>query len=131
MTVRRVMDCVVQLLRTAFIAALVAGSSVADDLPLRDVSPSIAGRFPVVEVELPTPWWRDAIQTPLGFAARTATITADEAVIQSLAQSPDIEIFGIQPQIERTEITRQQAAFDWNNFIRFANFHFKNTRSIK
>lgn len=107
----------VQWLRTTVIVTLAAGHALADELPLRDVRTAATVHLPGADVELPVPWWREAIQAPLGIAARTASITADEAVIQSMAQSPDIQVFGIQPQIERAEITRQQAAFDWTNFL--------------
>ncbi|MGV3485130.1 MAG: hypothetical protein ACO1RT_11995, partial [Planctomycetaceae bacterium] len=110
------MNCMVQWARTAVILVLVAEYSVADEMPLRDVPSATVGHLPA-NVKFPTPWWREAIQAPLGIATKTASITADEAVIQSMAQSPDIQVFGIQPQIERTEITRQQAAFDWTNFL--------------
>ncbi len=66
---------------------------------------------------VPVPWWREAIQVPLGIGQNVTTITADEAVIRALTQSPDIEVINLQPQIQRTEITRQQASFDWNNFL--------------
>lgn len=111
------MSFVAQSLRTAIIAALVTGHSVADEVPLRDHPEQILSRFSAQAVELPVPWWRDAIQSPLGIAASTSSITADEAVIQSMTLSPDIQILNVQPQIERTEITRQRAAFDWTNFL--------------
>ena len=113
-------------LRTAILAASVTTSVVADDLPLRDQiietiptasDPSAPEPAKSPAVELPVPWWRESIQVPLGISAQTAPITADEAVIRSLGQSPDIQVFNIQPLIERTEVTRQQAAFDWNNFL--------------
>ncbi len=57
------------------------------------------------------------MQTPLGIAARHTVITADEAMLLTLTQSPDIQVFQVRPQIEYTEITRQKAAFDWNTFL--------------
>lgn len=63
------------------------------------------------------PWWHAAVQQPLGIAPHAHAITADEATAQSLAQSPDVQAIQIAPQILRTEISRQQAAFDWNNFL--------------
>jgi len=41
-------------------------------------------------------------------------------MFQSLAYSPDLQVFDVQPQIERTEITRQQAPFDWTAFLESA-----------
>lgn len=120
------MSLMAQSLRMAIIAALVTGNAAADDPPLRDnsieiaYSPDSVSPWPAPAAELPVPWWRDAIRAPLGIAATTALITADEAVIQSMTLSPDIQILTVQPQIERTEITRQQAAFDWANFLESA-----------
>ncbi len=68
-------------------------------------------------VELPVTWWESAISTPLGIASRHTVITADEAMLLTLTQSPDVQVFQVQPQIEFTEITRQKAAFDWNTFL--------------
>ncbi len=106
-------------LRTAILVALVTGNSIslADELPLRDSDASLLPQTSSASIELPIPWWRDAIQSPLGIAAHTTAITADDAVVQSLGQSPDLQVYNVQPQIERTEITRQQAAFDWTNFL--------------
>lgn len=68
-------------------------------------------------IELPSTWWSQSMQTPLGIATRHTVITADEAMLLTLTQSPDIQVFQVQPQIEYTEITRQKAVFDWNTFL--------------
>lgn len=107
--------------------ALVMAVSVVIELPLRGefVDHSQANLLSEMgpkpsAVEIPIPWWRDAIETPLGISPRQTRITADEAMLLSLSQAPDIQVFAVQPEIERTEITRQQAAFDWNTFLESA-----------
>ncbi|WP_162006823.1 TolC family protein [Roseimaritima sediminicola] len=62
-------------------------------------------------------WWHGAIQKPLGIAPSAQPITADDATAQALAQSPEVRRIELAPMIARTEITRQRAAFDWNNFL--------------
>lgn len=111
------MDSYAKSLRSAIVAALVTGIAVANDLPLRDPGNETDTVSSAGPIDIPVPWWRESIQAPLGIAPRTIEITADGAVIESLSQSPDIQVFNVQPQIERTEITRQQAAFDWKNFL--------------
>jgi len=119
------MSMLAQSLRTAILAALATGFTVADELPLRNLVETSemrtdGGSLAVLATEIPVPWWRESIRSPLGLATKTIAITADDAVIESLSQSPDIQVFNVQPQIERTEITRQQAAFDWSNFMESA-----------
>ena len=111
------MNLFAQSLRTAIMAAFALGNSLAGDLPLHGHATGTVSHFPALTVDLPNPWWREAIQIPLGIASRTTGITADEAVVQSLSQSPDVQVLNVLPQIQRTEITRQQAAFDGTNFL--------------
>ncbi len=63
------------------------------------------------------PWWHSRIALPLGIGPQAHRITADEAISQSLAQSPNVQRIRFAPLIQKTEISRQQAAFDWNNFL--------------
>ncbi len=119
------MQILSQLLGTAILMLSALAVAMAEDGDVRESATQQAGHAPLVITadssgELPVPWWRDAIQTPLGIGPNVATITADESVMRALTQSPDVELINVQPQIERTEITRQQAAFDWTNFLESA-----------
>ncbi len=117
-------------LRTALFAAWATSlaHAQAPAIPLSDPQStgefSETGQVPMTSgtqsedvPQLPATWWNQSMQTPLGIAARHTVITADEAMLLTLTQSPDIQVFQVQPQIEFTEITRQKAAFDWNTFL--------------
>ncbi|QDS96626.1 Outer membrane efflux protein [Roseimaritima multifibrata] len=62
-------------------------------------------------------WWHEPILLPLGIGPRALAISADDATAESLEFSPEVQIIRVEPQIRRTDITRQKAAFDWTNFL--------------
>lgn len=76
--------------------------------------PSDRGRLPSAAGDY---WWRQQVRQSLGIGAATLPLTADQAVTMALQQAPEVRQIRLAPQIQRTEISRQQAAFDWNRFL--------------
>lgn len=94
-------------------------TAIADTVT-RDVSDPSAGlpaADPNRQAAGPSEWWHQAISLPLGIGMGTLPISADLATTEALRQAPEVQHLIIQPAIERTEITRQLAAFEWNQFL--------------
>ena len=62
-------------------------------------------------------WWRSDVLSPLRPAAQQTYLTLDEALIRTLAHSPQVRVFSDLPHIRRTAIAEAAAAWDWNAFV--------------
>ena len=91
-------------------------------LPERE---SVPDDLPRLESTLPAdfvPWWQPLVSqamrssAPVG-ASQPLTVDAATLVVSALQHSPSVEAIRLEPEIVRTALQEEDAAFDWTSFF--------------
>jgi len=63
------------------------------------------------------PWWDRRVKEPAGLAQLTLPVSIDQLVQGALQYSSYVKVISAEPWIQRSEIVREQAEFDWRLFL--------------
>ena len=76
------------------------------------------GNIPNIQTE-PT-WWIREIQRPQFADRAPMPINLDNVVLMALQRAPELQVLNTEPEVQRTLIDQNIAAFDWGTFINTA-----------